>query len=121
MFSLPTRNNSTLEIILSNLHSFFHPPSTLPPLQVDQDKDSADTDHTIVVMAPLSNQKYAITRKKKRIKTRHLPISNFAKFEKQLQSQDWFEIMQAVEGKVEIFHNFLRKIVNENFYVDNLM
>ena len=117
LVSIPTRNNSKLEIILSDLHSLYHPPTTLPPLQVDENKNGKDSDHNIVVMAPLSNQKYAIVRNKKTIKTRPLPISNFAKFEKQLQSQSWTELLQSndVDGKVESFHKFIRNILEENF------
>ena len=36
--SVSTRKLATLEIVLTDLHGFFHPPTTLPPLQVDSDK-----------------------------------------------------------------------------------
>ena len=60
------RLGATLEIILTDLHSLYHPPTTLPPHEVDQDKDGADSDHNIVIMAPLSNGNYEVKRKKKR-------------------------------------------------------
>ena len=47
--SVSTRKLDTLEIVLTDLHGFFHPPTTLPPLQVDSDKKGKDSDHGIVV------------------------------------------------------------------------
>ena len=33
VISVPTRNTATLEIILTDLHTMFHPPTTLPPIK----------------------------------------------------------------------------------------
>ena len=117
LVSVPTRQGATLEIILTDLHSLYHPPTTLPPLEVDQNKEGVNSDHNIVVMAPLSNGNYEVKRKKKTIKTRPLPISNFAKFEADLQSHSWSELIQTknVDKKVNMFHDFIRKILDENF------
>ena len=35
LVSVPTRQGATLEIVLSNLHSLYYPPITLPPLEED--------------------------------------------------------------------------------------
>ena len=111
LVSVPTRLGATLEIILTDLHSLYHPPTTLPPLEVDQDKDGADSDHNIVIMAPLSNGNYELKRKKKTIVTRPLPTSNFAKFEAALQSHSWVEVIETedVDQKVQNLHGFIRK------------
>ena len=53
--SVNMRKSATLSIVLTDLHSFFHPPTTLAPLQVDSDKKGKDSDHGIVVLAPKSN------------------------------------------------------------------
>ena len=50
--SIPTRNYAILEIVLSDISHLYHPPTTLPPLQVDEDKPGSDSDHNIVVFAP---------------------------------------------------------------------
>ena len=55
LVSVPTRQGATLEIVLSDLHSLYH-----PPLEVDQNKNGANSDHNILVIAPLSNQKFVI-------------------------------------------------------------
>ena len=35
--SVPTRKGATLELILTDLHTFYHPPTVLAPLTVDSD------------------------------------------------------------------------------------
>ena len=75
LISVSTRNSATLEIILSDLHTVFHPPTTLPPLQVDEGKIGKDSDHNVVVFAPKSNLQYHRKQEKKTIFTRPLPES----------------------------------------------
>ena len=84
IISVSTRKSATLEILLTDLHTMFHPPTTLPPLQVDKGKVGKDSDHNIVVFAPISNIQYQQTRQKKTILTRPLPESEIFKFEKDL-------------------------------------
>ena len=84
IISVPTRNEATLEIILTDLHTLFHPPTTLPPLQVDSDKNGQDSDHETVVFAPKDNIIYRTVLKKKTIKTRPLPQSGISKFENEI-------------------------------------
>ena len=81
IITVPTRKNATLEIILTDLHTFFHPPTTLPPLQVDSNQHGKDSDHDIVVLAPISNSKYKIEREKRLVITRPIPDSKMAMFE----------------------------------------
>ena len=69
--SVPTRKGAILEIVLSDLHTIYHPPTTLAPLQVDADKNGVDSDHNVVVLAPLINAKYCIDRVKNLSKLGH--------------------------------------------------
>ena len=104
--SVPTRNGAVLEIVLSDLHTLYHPPTTLDPLQVDEDKNGVNSDHNIVVLAPLSNADYQIERVKKSVKTRPLPESRIFEFENDLISHDWSEVVNCprIDEKVEQFH-----------------
>ena len=47
--TLGTRKLATLEIILSDLMTLYHPPTTLAPLQVDKGKKGKNSDHYIEV------------------------------------------------------------------------
>ena len=55
IISIPTRKLATLEILLTDLHTLYHPPTTLPPLQVDSNKKGKDGDHDVGIFAPASN------------------------------------------------------------------
>ena len=67
IISIPTRKTATLEIVLTDLHTMYHPATTIPPLQADTDKIGKDGDHEIVVLAPKNNQKFRVERKKRKL------------------------------------------------------
>ena len=117
IISVPTRKLATLEVILTDVPNLFHPPTTLSPLQVDQDKLGKDSDHEIVVLAPISNIQYKRERKKRTVLTRPLPDSQIAKFEQELISFPWAEVFmnKTVNDQVGIFHDFLRTILDKHF------
>ena len=115
--SVPTRKSATLEVILTDLHTQYHPPTTLPPLQADEDSHGKDGDHNIAVFAPRSNIQYKIERKKRIIYTRPLPESKIIQFEQYLMLIPWeaqFE-GKSVNEKVQIFHDNLRGALEKYF------
>ena len=94
IISVPTRNTATLEVILTDLHTLFHPPTTLPPLELDTDKKGADGDHNIVVLAPVNNAQYKLERKKRTVLTRPLPDSKISQFEHSVMTFPWEEAFE---------------------------
>ena len=78
--STPTRKNALLEILLTDLHPVFHPPTTIAPLQVDADKVGSDSDHNVVVMAPRTNSQYKAERVRKTKVIRPTPQSKIDDF-----------------------------------------
>ena len=109
--STGTRNGATLENIITDLHSFYHPPTTLPPLQVDEEKKGADSDHQVVIFAPLANSNFIKQRKKKTIITRPLPKSGFTSFGNDIIHHQWDEVLKTreINSKVNNFHYSLTK------------
>ena len=95
----------------------YHPPTTLPPLQVDTGKKGKDSDHNIVVFAPISNSQYTVERIKKTVKTRPIPESQILKFEKDLAEYPWNDAFEnkTVDEKTDIFHQFLRSNLDKHF------
>ena len=73
LISVPTRKSATLSNIITDLCNQYHPPTTLPPLQCDEGKKGKDSDHQIIIFAPVSNPNYLKPRVKKTIITRPLP------------------------------------------------
>ena len=111
IISVPTRKSATLEILLTDLHTLYHPPTTLPPLQVDSNKKGKDSDHDVVLFAPVQNLNYRQERIKKTIRIRPVLESQVLKFEKDLANHPWQEVLenQTADKQAEIFHSFLRK------------
>ena len=110
IISIPTRKTATLSIVLTDLHNFFHPATTLPPLQVDENKTGKDSDHDIVLLAPKNNAKYKVERTKRTIKSRPILESQLAKFEEDLARYEWNDVFEnkSADEKAKIFHIFLR-------------
>ena len=115
--SVPTRKNATLEIILTDLGHLFHPPTSLPPLEVDMGKKGEDADHNIVILAPKSNDQYYVKRKKKTITIRPLPASSILEFGKLIVNHTWPEVfnVDCVEDKVNNFHTTLKQWLDSIF------
>ena len=115
--TVPTRNNAILEIVLSDISHLYHPPTTLPPLQVDVGQPGSDSDHNIVVFAPQSDLNFKVKRMKKSLKVRPLPESQIYKFENELINCDWTQVLNSsnVDEKVSIFHNILTSALDKHF------
>ena len=62
----------------------FSSSATMPPLQVDTNKKWKDSDHDVVLFAPLHNVDYKRDRVKKTIKIRPVLDSQVMKFERDL-------------------------------------
>ena len=82
IISIPTRQSAILDLVLTDMATLYHPPTTLPPLEVDTNKVGKDGDHNIVVLAPVRNLSSKTYRKKKKVITRPLPESGMRSFEK---------------------------------------
>ena len=114
-----TRKQATLEVILSDLMNLYHPPTTKPPLQVDENKKGVDSDHYIVVFAPKSNLIFQVPRVKKEKRTRPLPDSQIPLFGREIQSQNWSEIFNEpnLDKKVANFHDkIVSTLLNFDMY-----
>ena len=77
---------------------------------MDEGVKGADSDHNIVVFAPLLNVDFHVERKKKVIKTRPLPDSAFGPFERDMQFEDWREIYLVAN-----FHKIIRSFLDKSF------
>ena len=53
MIDVATRHSATLENIITDLHTLYQQSECLSPLQVDLDKQGKDSDHNIVILAPI--------------------------------------------------------------------
>ena len=110
-------DNATLDVILSDLHTHYHPPTTKEPLEVDDNKEGENSDHDIVIFAPKSDPNFAVKRKKKVVTTRPIPDSQIPAFGRDIQSQSWIEVLEEpdLELKVTNFHHIITSVRNRHF------
>ena len=75
------------------------------------------TDHDIVTFAPKSNPNFAVSRKKKVVKTRPIPDSKIPAFGREIQRQSWIEVLEEpdLETKVSNFHQIITSVRNKHF------
>ena len=107
VISVATRKSAILEVILTDLATFYHPPSSLPTLEVDQGKPGSESDHNIVVFAPRSNVYFHKDREYTTIKHRPLPASKIREFGQKFVAHTWSEVLECQDGnlKASNFHN----------------
>ena len=76
-----------------------------------------DSDHEVIVYAPLSDNDYLKPRTKKTITIRPLPQSGIDKFGKEITGHDWREVLEVseIDLKVNNFHSTLRGKLNRIF------
>ena len=122
IISFGTRKSAILEKIITDLHTLFQPPRCLPPIQVDEDKDGSDSDHNIVILAPIeisNNQK----REKRSDITRPLPDTGVSQFADFITAHTWGEVVGEgnIDQKVLNFHKTLRTKLDEFCPEKNVM
>ena len=114
---VPTRQGATLELIITDLHTFYHPPTCLPPLKVDQGVNGKDSDHGILVWAPKASSKFKVEREKRKVVTRPLPQAQINRFCAEFTKHKWLEVIEAKDAneKVENFHKYMRDLLDKYF------
>ena len=117
VLQVPTRKDSKLEVLITDLHSWYHPPTTMGPLKVDSDKKGKDSDHLQAVFAPKTNNQYKVARKKCKITTRPIPESKIPAFAREIQAQSWISVFEEenLDRKVENFHSIITDILERHF------
>ena len=112
-----TTDGAALTIILSDLHTLYHSPTTKPPLEVDENKKGTNSDHDMVIFAPKANPDFAVTRSRRTIRTRPIQDSKIPAFGRDIQSQTWLEVMDEpdVNLKAEHFHQIITSIRDKHF------
>ena len=112
-----TRKDAVLSMILSDLHTLYHPPTTQAPLQADKEKAGKSSDHDIIIFAPKTNNNFKVVRKKKIIKTRPMPDSVIPDFGRDFQNQTRDDVLKEdnVDTKAFNFHRTLIPSCNKHF------
>ena len=110
-----TNPDAILDVIITNLHNLFLPPTTMAPLDNDDDRSGKPSDHLVVVMEPLSSQNPTSVKRYKTIKYRPFPDSAIREMGLWVQSQTWdeiYKISDADKKTTEKFEEILMRKVD---------
>ena len=115
--SVATRKSAVLEVILTDLATLYHPPTSRPPLQVDEGKTGSNSDHNIIIYAPKSNLQFKKERQFTSIKHRPLPPSKIQVFGQAIVNHPWMEVLECedVNQKARNFHHTITKFRDQYF------
>ena len=104
-----TRGGAALQLVVTDLHTFLHPATALPALQVDEEKQGKDCDHKALILAPKASEAFKVQREKRIVKTRPMPESSLNNFYSEMANYKWENVLQSenVNTKADNFHSFM--------------
>ena len=111
-----TRQGVALQLVLSDLHTFLHPATALPPLQVDDQAKGKDGDHQALILAPKASKEFKVEREKTVVNSRPMPESKVNDFMKELTEHKWDEVKNETNAdlKTEMFHTYIRTLLDKH-------
>ena len=104
--SVATRNQTTLELVITDMATMFHPPTTLPPLNQDENSSGKPADHNVIIVAPRTDLTYKVERHKKKVHVRPQPQSKKDLFMRDMGSKVWPNVFlcEDANDKASNFH-----------------
>ena len=104
---IPTRGNNILDKILTNMHSLYKEPTSLPAL--------GGSDHLSILWEPHGHQPASNTTNKQY--TRRFPDSGVREFGRWITQQDWHEVLntQGTNEKCDLFYEMIWEKIDEIF------
>ena len=85
----PTHNDKNINLIITDLHSKYHPPFPIDPLLPDDTVYAKPSDHKGNMFFPLSDQNVHTKRTFESIVVRPIKQSQLEELGRWLQNQDW--------------------------------
>ena len=107
--SVATRNSATLELIITDMATLFHPPTTQEPFKEDKSSKGKPSDHNVIIVAPKSNTQFKIKRHNTKIHVRPQPRSKVIEYMREIGLHSWPEVFETEDPhyKAQKFHTTL--------------
>ena len=109
--TVSTRKNTTLELVITDMATLLHPPTTLDPIKQDDYTTGKPSDHNVVIVAPRSYINFKVERRKKKVHVRPMPDSKVPAFMRDIGTYKWDEVYQCEEAYN--FHQILLHKMNK--------
>ena len=113
----PTRKDSLLSIIITDLRRFYVEPRIVDPIPVDEGKKGAPSDHNGVLALPVSNIELEKKTSKELKYVRPMPESSIGEFTKSIDAVDWSLMMEGLDSSemVDIFQKMSTDLQDIHF------
>ena len=113
---MATRKDATLELVITDMATLVHPPTTLEPIKQDDKTPGKPSDHGVIHVAPRSDANFKMERHKKTVHLRPMPHSRVTDFMKEIGQHDWHEVYenQDPHEKAQQFHQTIVHILNKH-------
>ena len=102
-----TRKDEILDVIITDLHTLYHAPICVPPLQVDEGRVGKDSDHNVVIFPPIPSFNKSTKRDYKIIKTRPISVSQISKIGNVIGRYPWNEVLSVTNTETNV-SNFIK-------------
>ena len=91
ILTLPTRQNPPrlLDPVITTLSNFYQLPEVLPPLDKDPEKNGKPSDHSIIVVEPISELKNNCARQVRKVIVRPTPDDKLELLKSHFKCEDW--------------------------------
>ena len=83
-----TRKSSTLELVITDMATMYHPPTVKEPLKQDFNSKGKPSDHNVVIFAPRTDVNFEIKRHIKKVHVRPMEESKVAAFMRDLATHN---------------------------------
>ena len=107
--SVATRKSSTLELVITDMATMMHHPTTREPLEQDENSKGKPRDHNVIIVAPKTDIKLKLERHKTKIHVRPQPASKVMQYMQEMGQHTWNEVYQTQDphDKAQHFHETL--------------
>ena len=115
--SKPTRKDSLLSIIITDLRRFYIEPKIIDPIPVDVKKKGSPSDHNGVLAVPVANTRSNKGTKKETKFVRPMPESSINEFRQSIGSVDWSLMLNGSSSSdmVDVFQKMAVDLQDVHF------
>ena len=113
----PTRKLEILDVLLTNLFSFYNTPVIIPPVQPDVIGQGVPSDHSVPLCVPHTDPSNPPSRLYKTVTSRPLPDSKIREFGQWITAEPWDEITVQDDPtmQVKVFENLITEKMDKYF------
>ena len=120
---LNTRKQKILDVILTNLHRYYHSPEIVPPINPDIPGKGVPSDHSGVIVTPNTNSTLPPKTHKVRKNIRPIPESLLLEFGEKLSDTDFDYLYSQCDSSAMVtsFENMMTKMVETTFPMKSIV